>query len=178
MLRTAAEAGTVSIANAPGNGVADDKAIYAFVGPMIRYYLGEEPVFADVGTWVLGEPDQYAAVRGRMGELVVKPVDGSGGEGVMIGPELTKSPSGRTRRAHVRRRRTDSSRRKSSDFSTHPTLIGRDLRPRHVDLRLFVLSGAETVVVPAGLTRVALAADGLLVNSSQGGGSKDTWLAG
>lgn len=177
LLRAAAEAGTVSIANAPGNGVADDKAIYAFVGPMIRYYLGEEPVFADVGTWVLGEPDQYAAVRGRMGDLVVKPVDGSGGEGVMIGPELTESQVAELE-AHVAQAPHRFIAQDVIRFSTHPTLIGGELRPRHVDLRLFVLSGADTVVVPAGLTRVALEADGLLVNSSQGGGSKDTWVAG
>jgi carboxylate-amine ligase len=177
LLRTAAAAGTVSIANAPGNGVADDKAVYAFVGPMIRYYLGEEPVFADVGTWVLGEPDQYAAVRGRMGELVIKPVDGSGGEGVMIGPELTKAQIAQLEE-HVAQAPHRFIAQEVIRFSTHPTLSGSHLRPRHVDLRLFVLSGAETVVVPAGLTRVALEADGLLVNSSQGGGSKDTWLTG
>ncbi len=177
LLRAASAVGTVSIANAPGNGVADDKAIYAFVGPMIRYYLGEEPVFADVGTWVLGEPDQYAAVRGRMGDLVVKPVDGSGGEGVMIGPELTKAQVAELEQ-HVAAAPHRFIAQEVIHFSTHPTLIGPNLRPRHVDLRLFVLSGVETVVVPAGLTRVALAADGLLVNSSQGGGSKDTWVAG
>ena len=177
LLTTAAAAGTVAIANAPGNGVADDKAIYAFVGPMIRFYLNEEPVLDDVGTWVLSDPGQYSAVRGRMGELVVKPVDGSGGEGVMIGPELTRGEI------------ADLERRVALEphcfiaqevirFSTHPTLADSTLCPRHVDLRMFVLSGAQTVVVPSALTRVALAPDGLLVNSSQGGGSKDTWLTG
>ena len=176
LLRGAATAGTVSIANAPGNGVADDKAVYAFVGPMITYYLGEQPVLDDVGTWVLSDPGQYAAVRGRMGELVVKPVDGSGGEGVMIGPALTAAQV-----ADLERRVALAPHRfiaqEVIQFSTHPTFLDRVLQPRHVDLRLFVLSGSATVVVPSALTRVALAAQGLLVNSSQGGGSKDTWLS-
>ena len=176
LLRNAAVAGAVSIVNAPGNGVADDKAVYAFVGPMIRYYLGEEPVLHDVGTWVLADPRQYDAVRGRMGELVVKPVDGSGGEGVMIGPELTRAQVTELEE-HVAAAPHRFIAQEVIHFSTHPTLVDSALRPRHVDLRLFVLSGRETVVVPAGLTRVALAADGLLVNSSQGGGSKDTWLS-
>lgn len=175
LLRTAAAAGTVSIVNAPGNGVADDKAVYAFVGPMIRYYLGEEPVLDDVGTWVLADPNQYDAVRGRMGDLVVKPVDGSGGEGVMIGPDLSRVQVAELER-HVAQAPHRFIAQEVIRFSTHPTLIDSALRPRHVDLRIFVLSGRETVVVPAGLTRVALAADGLLVNSSKGGGSKDTWL--
>ncbi|MET3805408.1 carboxylate-amine ligase [Nakamurella sp. UYEF19] len=176
LLRRAAAAGTVSIVNAPGNGIADDKAIYAFVAPMIRHYLDEEPILRDVGTWVLADPEQYRAVRGRMGDLVVKPVDGSGGDGVMIGPELTRAQV-----ADLEERVAAAPHRYIAQdvirFSTHPTFTGVDLRPRHVDLRIFVLSGAETVVVPAGLTRVAMGADGLLVNSSQGGGSKDTWLS-
>ena len=177
LLREAATAGYLSIANAPGNGVADDKAVYAFVGPMIRYYLGEQPMLHDVGTWLLSDPGQYAAVRGRMGELVVKPVDGSGGEGVMIGPTLTRAQV-----AELEQQVALAPHRYIAQevirFSTHSTLVGGTLAPRHVDLRLFVLSGAQTVVVPTGLTRVALAADGLLVNSSQGGGSKDTWVVG
>lgn len=177
LLRRAAAAGTVAIANAPGNGVADDKAVYAFVGPMIRYYLGEQPILDDVGTWVLSDPGQYAAVRGRMGELVVKPVDGSGGEGVMIGPTLSAAKVQDLERTVARAPHRFIAQEVIS-FSTHPTLCGTTLEPRHVDLRLFVLSGTQTVVVPTALTRVALAAGGLLVNSSQGGGSKDTWVAG
>ncbi len=175
LLRNASRAGTVSLANVPGNGVADDKAIYAFVGPMISYYLGEEPLLLDVGTWVLAERSQYEAVRGRLGDLVVKPVDGSGGEGVMIGPDLSAAQVAAVE-AEVAASPERFIAQNVIRFSTHPTLIGPSLVPRHVDLRIFVLSGAETVVVPAGLTRVALRADGLLVNSSQGGGSKDTWL--
>ncbi len=177
LLRNASRSRSVSIANAPGNGVADDKAVYAFVGPMIRFYLGEEPVLADVGTWLLADPAQYAAVRGRMGELVVKPVDGSGGAGVMIGPDLTRRQVIELEAAVAAAPHRYIA-QEVIHFSTHPTFIDSALRPRHVDLRIFVLSGAETVVVEAGLTRVALQADGLLVNSSQGGGSKDTWLMG
>lgn len=175
LLRSRSRAGLVSIANAPGNGVADDKAVYSFVGPMIRYYLGEEPILADVGTWMLADPRQYAAVRGRMGDLVVKPVDGSGGEGVMIGPDLTRRQV-LDLEAAVAKAPHRYIAQEVIHFSTHPTFVDTALRPRHVDLRVFVLSGAETVVVEAGLTRVALQAEGLLVNSSQGGGSKDTWL--
>ena len=175
LLRRAAAAGTVSIANAPGNGVADDKAVYAFVGPMIRYYLDERPILDDVGTWVLSDPGQYGAVRGRMGELVVKPVDGSGGEGVMIGPTLSDAQVDELERTVALAPHRFIA-QEVITFSTHPTLCGATLQPRHVDLRLFVLSGRQTVVVPTALTRVALAAGGLLVNSSQGGGSKDTWV--
>jgi uncharacterized circularly permuted ATP-grasp superfamily protein len=175
LLCNASRAGSVAIANVPGNGVADDKAIYAFVRPMIRYYLDEEPQLDDVGTWVLADPAQYEAVRGRMHELVVKPVDGSGGEGVEIGPDLSRSEvlelEASVARAPHRFIAQDIIR-----ISTHPTFVDGRLRPRHVDLRLFVLSGTQTVAVEAALTRVALEDQGLLVNSSQGGGSKDTWL--
>ncbi|WP_111768242.1 circularly permuted type 2 ATP-grasp protein [Nakamurella deserti] len=177
LIRDAMAAGTLTMANAPGNGVADDKAIYAFVGPMIRFYLGEDPILDDVGTWVLADPGQYDAVRGRMGDLVVKPVDGSGGEGVMIGPDLTPSQVAAVEAAVAAR----PERYIAQDvvrFSTHPTLIGDGLRPRHVDLRIFAFAHSMTdvVVPPVGLTRVALRSEGLLVNSSQGGGSKDTWI--
>jgi len=175
LLRNASRACTVSIANVPGNGVADDTAIYAFVHPMIRYYLNETPILNDVGTWVLADPAQYDAVRGRMAELVVKPVDGSGGAGVMIGPDLTREQVVRLE-ATVARAPHRFIAQEVIRFSTHPTFAGSAFRPRHVDLRLFVLSGSKTVAVPAALTRVALQEDGLLVNSSQGGGSKDTWL--
>lgn len=179
LIRRAMAAGTLTVANAPGNGVADDKAIYAFVGPMIRFYLGEDPILDDVGTWVLADPAQYDAVRGRMGDLVVKPVDGSGGEGVMIGPDLTPSQVAAVEEAVA----ACPERYIAQDvvrFSTHPTLVGDVVRPRHVDLRIFAFSNSMTdvVVPPVGLTRVALQSEGLLVNSSQGGGSKDTWIQG
>jgi uncharacterized circularly permuted ATP-grasp superfamily protein len=179
LVREAMAAGTLTLANAPGNGVADDKAIYAFVGPMIRFYLGEDPILDDVGTWVLADPGQYDAVRGRMGDLVVKPVDGSGGEGVMIGPDLTAAQVAEVEKAVA----ACPERFIAQDvvrFSTHPTFVGDVVRPRHVDLRIFAFSNSMTdvVVPPVGLTRVALQSEGLLVNSSQGGGSKDTWIQG
>jgi carboxylate-amine ligase len=179
LLLTAARAGRLTVCNAPGNGVADDKAIYAFVGSMIRFYLGEEPLLDDVGTWVLADPRQYAAVRGRMDEVVVKPVDGSGGAGVMIGPDLSAAQVADLEQT-VADRPQGYIAQDVVEFSTHPTLVPSDppvLRPRRVDLRLFVISGpAGPVAVPAALSRVARDADGLLVNSSAGGGSKDTWI--
>ncbi len=176
-LVAACRAGVVSVANAPGNGVGDDKAIYAFVHPMIRFYLGEEPMIGDVGTWVLAHPGQYEGVRDRLAELVVKPVDGSGGSGVMIGPDLTEAEAA----AMVAQVEDAPHRFIAQDvirFSCHPTLTPAGLRPRHVDLRVFALAGRDgSVVIPdAALSRVALESEGLLVNSSQGGGSKDTWL--
>ena len=177
LLVAAARAGTVAVANVPGNGVGDDKAIYAYVHPMIRFYLGEEPLIGDVGTWVLAHPGQYEGVRDRLAELVVKPVDGSGGSGVMIGPDLSPAEVA----AMVEQVDAAPHRFIAQDvirFSCHPTLTRDGLRPRHVDLRVFALAGRDgSVVVPAvALSRVALESEGLLVNSSQGGGSKDTWL--
>ena len=176
LLAAAARAGTVSLANAPGNGVADDKAIYAFVPTMIGYYLGEEQLIGDVGTWVLADPGQYAGVRDILHELVVKPVDGSGGAGVMIGPDLTGSEVD-TMRAQVAAAPERYIAQEVIRFSTHPTLTADGLAPRHVDLRAFALAGGDSVTVPdVALSRVALESDGLVVNSSRGGGSKDTWL--
>ncbi|WP_395726119.1 circularly permuted type 2 ATP-grasp protein [Nakamurella sp.] len=177
LLVAAARAGTVAVANVPGNGVGDDKAIYAYVHPMIRFYLDEEPLIGDVGTWVLGHPGQYEGVRDRLAELVVKPVDGSGGSGVLIGPDLTEAEVA----AMVEQVDAAPHRFIAQDvirFSCHPTLTRDGLRPRHVDLRVFALAGRDgSVVVPdVALSRVALESEGLLVNSSQGGGSKDTWL--
>lgn len=177
LLVAAARAGTVAVANVPGNGVGDDKAIYAYVHPMIRFYLGEEPLIGDVGTWVLAHAGQYEGVRDRLAELVVKPVDGSGGSGVMIGPDLSPAEVA----AMVEQVDAAPHRFIAQDvirFSCHPTLSRDGLRPRHVDLRVFALAGRDgSVVVPAvALSRVALESEGLLVNSSQGGGSKDTWL--
>jgi carboxylate-amine ligase len=177
LLQDASRAGTVSIANAPGNGVADDKATYAFVHTMIDYYLAEKPVIADVGTWVLADPGQYEAVRDRLADLVVKPVDGSGGAGVMIGPEMTDEQI-RQMQASVAAAPERFIAQEVIRFSSHPTLTPLGLAPRHVDLRVFALAGADgTVTIPeVALSRVALESDGLLVNSSRGGGSKDTWL--
>ncbi len=177
LLAAASRAGTVSLVNVPGNGVADDKAMYAFVPTMIRYYLGEDQLIGDVGTWVLADPDQYAGVRDILHELVVKPVDGSGGAGVMIGPDLTDHEVSEMR-AQVTAAPERYIAQEVIRFSTHPTVTANGLAPRHVDLRAFALAGADnSVTVPdIALSRVALDSDGLLVNSSRGGGSKDTWL--
>jgi carboxylate-amine ligase len=177
LLVAACRAGTLTVANAPGNGVGDDKAIYAFVPAMITYYLGEQPLLGDVGTWVLADPNQYQGVRDRLAELVVKPVHGSGGSGVMIGPDLTAHEIDDTL-ARVRAAPHLFIAQNVIRFSVHPTLTPEGLRPRHVDLRVFALAGRDdSVVVPdVALSRVALEPQGLLVNSSQGGGSKDTWL--
>jgi uncharacterized circularly permuted ATP-grasp superfamily protein len=177
LLLAASRAGTVSLVNTPGNGVADDKAIYAFVHTMIHYYLGEEPLIGDVGTWVLADPNQYEGVRGRLRELVVKPVDGSGGAGVMIGPDISEQEF-EFMQAEVEAHPELFIAQEVIRFSSHPTLTATGLEPRHVDLRVFALAGLDnSVTVPdVALSRVAMAADGLLVNSSRGGGSKDTWL--
>jgi carboxylate-amine ligase len=177
LLLAASRAGTVSIVNTPGNGVGDDKAIYAFVNTMIDYYLGEKPLIGDVGTWVLADPNQYEGVRERLHELVVKPVDGSGGAGVMIGPDLDDDEVA-TMRAEVEAAPHLFIAQEVIRFSSHPTLTDQGLAPRHVDLRVFALAGLDgTVVLPdIALSRVALESKGLLVNSSRGGGSKDTWL--
>jgi len=177
LLLAASRAGTVCIVNTPGNGVGDDKAIYAFVNTMIDYYLGEKPLIGDVGTWVLADPNQYEGVRDRLHELVVKPVDGSGGAGVMIGPDLDDEEIA-IMRAEVEAAPHLFIAQEVIRFSSHPTLTDAGLAPRHVDLRVFALAGLDdTVVVPdIALSRVALESKGLLVNSSRGGGSKDTWL--
>ncbi len=172
----AARAGNVTIANAVGNGVADDKLVYTYVPDMIRYYLDEEPLLPNVQTYRLEEPAQLAATLPRLDELVLKPVDGSGGYGLVIGPaatgqqlddlraELLENPRGWIAQEVVQ-------------LSTSPTHIGSHLRPRHVDLRPFAVNDGDRVwVVPGGLTRVALPEGSLVVNSSQGGGSKDTWV--
>ena len=177
LLVAASRAGTLAVVNTPGNGVADDKAMYAFVHTMIHYYLGEEPLIGDVGTWVLADPDQYEGVRDRLHELVVKPVDGSGGAGVMIGPDLDEAEIA-AMRAEVEAAPHLFIAQEVIRFSSHPTLTAEGLAPRHVDLRVFALAGRDgSVTVPdVALSRVALESDGLLVNSSRGGGSKDTWL--
>ena len=128
--------------NTPGNGVADDKAMYAFVHTMIHYYLGEEPLIGDVGTWVLADPDQYEGVRDRLHELVVKPVDGSGGAGVMIGPDLDETEIA-AMRAEVEAAPHLFIAQEVIRFSSHPTLTADGLAPRHVDLRVFALAGRD-----------------------------------
>jgi carboxylate-amine ligase len=175
LLMAGLRAGTLAVANAPGNGVGDDKATYAYVPQMITYYLGERPVLGDVQTWVLADPEQYADVRTRLGELVVKPVDGYGGVGVMFGPSLEAAELAELE-VEVAKAPHRFIAQRPIPFSTLPTLVDGRFDPRHVDLRVFALTGLRTTAVPHPLSRVALEEGSLLVNSSQGGGSKDTWL--
>jgi uncharacterized circularly permuted ATP-grasp superfamily protein len=175
-LMNAARRGNVTIANAVGNGVADDKLVYTYVPDLVRYYLGEEPLIAGVDTWRLEEDAHREEVLDRLGELVVKPVDGSGGKGIVIGPAAS-----REQLDALRARIVDDPRgwiaQPVVQLSTVPTMIDGRLAPRHVDLRPFAVNdGSGVWVLPGGLTRVALPEGELIVNSSQGGGSKDTWV--
>ena len=175
-LINAVRTGGVTLANAVGNGVADDKLLYTYVPDLIRYYLHDEPIIHNVDTWRLEEDAAREEVLDRLDELVVKPVDGSGGKGIVIGPRASKEELDA-----LRRRVTTDPRgwiaQPVVQLSTVPTLIEDGLRPRHVDLRPFAVnSGDEVWVLPGGLTRVALPEGELVVNSSQGGGSKDTWV--
>ncbi len=174
-LMTAYRAGTVTIANAVGTGIADDKSIYPYVPDMIEFYLGEKPLLANVPTWTLRDPEQLAEVLPRLHELVVKEVHGAGGYGMLIGPASTKAQIEDFRKkilAHPERYIAQP----TLALSTCPTFVEQGLAPRHIDLRPFVLSGRDIQVVPGGLTRVALPEGSLVVNSSQGGGTKDTWV--
>jgi uncharacterized circularly permuted ATP-grasp superfamily protein len=173
-LLTAARAGNVTIANAVGNGVADDKLLYTYVPDLVRYYLSEEPLIDNVDTFRLEEPAHLAEVIDRLDELVLKPVDGSGGKGIVIGPQADRAELDILRAKVI-----DDPRgwiaQQVVHLSTVPTVIGDKIAPRHVDLRPFAVSDGDDVwVLPGGLTRVALPEGSLVVNSSQGGGSKDT----
>jgi carboxylate-amine ligase len=171
----AVRAGTVTLANALGNGVADDKAVYDYVPKLIEYYLGEHPLLEQVRTYHCADPEQKAEVLARIDELVVKPIDGYGGLGVVIGPRATEQELAEAR-SLIDEQPTRWIAQETVSLSTHPTFDGGELRPRHVDLRVFVYFGAASpVVVPAALTRVAPAGS-MVVNSSRGGGAKDTWL--
>jgi uncharacterized circularly permuted ATP-grasp superfamily protein len=175
-LLNAARAGSVTIANAVGNGVADDKLVYTYVPALIRYYLGEEPVLPNVETYRLEDPDQRAYVLENLDRLVVKPVDASGGYGLVIGPSATEQQLHEVRAAILEHPRSWIA-QPVVRLSTAPTLTGEGFAPRHVDLRPFAVNdGTRVWVLPGGLTRVALPEGSLVVNSSQGGGSKDTWV--
>jgi uncharacterized circularly permuted ATP-grasp superfamily protein len=169
-------AGRVTLANAPATGIADDKAVYAYVPKIIKFYLGEEAILPNVTTYVCHEPKECQYVLEHLAELVVKPVNESGGYGILMGPEASKSEL---------ERQADLIRQNPRNFiaqpmltlSTAPTLIEDSLQARHIDLRPFVLTGSNDIyVLPGGLTRVALKQGSMIVNSSQGGGSKDTWV--
>ncbi|MDE2349293.1 MAG: circularly permuted type 2 ATP-grasp protein, partial [Gammaproteobacteria bacterium] len=174
-LLTAYRAGRVTIANAIGTGVADDKSVYPYVPEMIRFYLGQEPIIGNVKTWMLRRPEDLAYVLEHLAELVVKEVHGAGGYGMLIGPASTAAELAAFRARII----ADPDRyiaQPTLALSTCPTFAARQLSPRHIDLRPFVLSGRDVSIVPGGLTRVALRAGSLVVNSSQGGGTKDTWV--
>jgi uncharacterized circularly permuted ATP-grasp superfamily protein len=175
-LLNAARAGRVTIANAVGNGVADDKLLYTYVPDLIRYYLDEEPLLPNVETYRLDDSGVLDHVLGRMDELVLKPVDGSGGAGIVIGSQATGQELADVRAKMIADPRMWVAQREVK-LSMVPTLIGNRLRGRHVDLRPFAVNDGDKIwVLPGGLTRVALPEGALVVNSSQGGGSKDTWV--
>ncbi len=175
-LLNAARSGNVTIANAIGNGVADDKLVYTYLPDLVRYYLSEEPVLDNVDTWRLGEPKHREEVMDRLEELVLKPVDGSGGKGIVIGPAATRREIDEVRERILQEPRAWIA-QPVVQLSTVPTYVDGALVPRHVDLRPFAVhDGTRMWVLPGGLTRVALAEGQLIVNSSQGGGSKDTWV--
>ncbi len=168
-------AGRVAITNAVGTGVADDKSIYPYVPDMIRFYLSEEPILQNVPTWLLRKPDDLKYVLAHLPELVVKEVHGSGGYGMLIGPTSSKAEI-EAYRQRILANPADFIAQPTLSLSTCPTFVDSGVAPRHLDLRPFVLSGKEVVMVPGGLTRVALKEGSLVVNSSQGGGTKDTWI--
>ncbi|HUQ93375.1 MAG TPA: circularly permuted type 2 ATP-grasp protein, partial [Bryobacteraceae bacterium] len=174
-LFNAYRAGNVTLSNALGTGVADDKAVYAYVPRIIRYYLGEDPILNNVDTYLCSEPDSCRYVLENLHALVVKAVGESGGYGMLIGPHSTQAE------------REDFAVRIKADprnyiaqptimLSRAPCYIDGRVEPRHVDLRPYILYGDKVTIVPGGLTRVALRKGSLVVNSSQGGGSKDTWV--
>jgi uncharacterized circularly permuted ATP-grasp superfamily protein len=174
-LLAAYRAGNVSLANALGTGVADDKSTYPYVPEMIRFYLGEEPLLKNVPTWQLRKPDDLQYVLDHLEELVVKEVQGSGGYGMLVGPAATRAEI-EAFRARIREHPSGYIAQPTLSLSTSPTFVANGVAPRHLDLRPFVLSGRECRIVPGGLTRVALNEGSLIVNSSQGGGTKDTWV--
>ncbi|MDP4790883.1 MAG: circularly permuted type 2 ATP-grasp protein, partial [Verrucomicrobiales bacterium] len=168
-------AGNVTLVNAIGTGVADDKATYAYVPDMIRFYLSEEPILPNIETFLGSRPDELTYMIENMANLVVKAVDEAGGYGMLIGPAAT-SEEVADFREKVKANPRGYIAQPVISLSRHPTFCDGDLEGRHIDLRPFVLTGEDTVVVPGGLTRVALRKGSLVVNSSQGGGSKDTWV--
>jgi uncharacterized circularly permuted ATP-grasp superfamily protein len=167
--------GNVALASAIGAGVADDKSTYPYVPEMVRFYLSEEPILPNVPTWQCKRAEDLELVMDRLAELVVKEVQGSGGYGMLIGPAATPQAL-EAFRARIQANPANYIAQPTLSLSTCPTFVGQSIAPRHVDLRPYVLSGREVKMVPGGLTRVALEEGSLVVNSSQGGGTKDTWV--
>lgn len=167
--------GKVALANAPGAGVADDKVVYAFVPAMIRYYLDQEPIIPNVETYLCADKQQREHVLAHLDRLVVKPANESGGYGMLIGPQASRSQRENFARL-IRKDPRNYIAQPLLTLSTAPTLVDDHVEPRHLDLRPFILSGQQAYVTMGGLTRVALRKGSMVVNSSQGGGSKDTWI--
>lgn len=175
-LMRAWKAGNVALANAPGAGVADDKVVYAYVPQIIKYYLGEEPLIPNVETYLCYDDEQREYVLANLDKLVVKPANESGGYGMLIGPHSTKKEREEFARL-IQENPRNYIAQPTLALSTAPTLIGKSkIEPRHLDLRPFILQGKDSYVTTGGLTRVAMKKGSLVVNSSQGGGSKDTWI--
>ena len=174
-LMRAWKTGNVALANAPGAGVADDKVVYAYVPKMIEYYLGEEPILPNVPTYLCSEPEQLDYVLKNLADLVVKPANESGGYGMLVGPHATQKEIKQFRKL-IKENPRNYIGQPTLALSTCPTLCNDHLEPRHIDLRPFILQGENSFVTAGGLTRVALKKGSLVVNSSQGGGSKDTWI--
>ncbi len=170
------QAGNVTLANAVGTGIADDKAVYSYMPAIVKFYLGEEPILKNVPTWRCRETEHLAYVLDRLDELVVKEVHGSGGYGMLIGPAADKATIAAFR-VKLKSNPKNFVAQPTLALSTCPTCVDEGVAPRHVDLRPFVLMGRDRIrIVPGGLTRVALKKGSLVVNSSQGGGTKDTWV--
>jgi uncharacterized circularly permuted ATP-grasp superfamily protein len=168
--------GNVTLSNGVGTGVADDKSIYAYVPKMVEFYLGEKPILQNVPTYLCRQADDFKYVLDNLADLVVKEVHGAGGYGMLVGPAATKAEIADFR-AHLIANPGNYIAQPTLSLSTCPTYVESGIAPRHIDLRPFVLSGKNTVqMVPGGLTRVALKEGSLVVNSSQGGGTKDTWV--
>ncbi len=174
-LMRAWQKGNVALANAPGAGIADDKVVYTYVPEMIRYYLGEDPILPNVPSYMCADKKQRQHVLQNIENLVVKPANESGGYGMYIGPRETKRRTAEMKRL-VRSNPRNYIAQPIVNLSTVPTLCENAIEPRHVDLRPFILQGSKSYVTAGGLTRVALVRGSLVVNSSQGGGSKDTWI--
>lgn len=170
------KAGNVALANAPGAGVADDKVVYAYVPELIRYYLGEEPILSNVKTYLCERSEDREWVLQHLDQLVVKPANESGGYGMLIGPHSTAEERELFAQL-IKENPRNYIAQPTLKLSTAPTLTGKDkLEPRHLDLRPFILQSKDIYVTTGGLTRVAMKKGSLVVNSSQGGGSKDTWI--
>src|SRR5579872_1129327 len=175
-LMSAYQAGNVTLANAVGTGIADDKAVYSYMPEIVKFYLGEDPLLKNVPTWRCREAEHLSYVLDHIDELVVKEVHGSGGYGMLVGPRADKATIAAFR-AKLKSNPKNFIAQPTLALSTCPTCVDEGIAPRHVDLRPFVLAGRDRIrIVPGGLTRVALQKGSLVVNSSQGGGTKDTWV--